>query len=897
MEQTVFGSSVDSADITMMKPLRISFKKTSEFSPGGYDTAAINLIFRRTLDRAYDFSQQSNALDFERIFFIVVSCFNDSFTEEVDSSAIHEMLLEALAGIEKISILEDYDELTRDGGSDQLNCVRELKDSFSALLNTFHNEKRFYEPQLASRYLDSFFELSKAMVFSSDSYNLASASFRRSTFLKALLSFAAKKVPCKAVDPNDSKTQADFFCYEYSFFDPFAYDTISRALVCATRLIMDELSSSGEHSAELFELRKEMFICSIESGFQRTITLDNQTYRIELNRHTSKLIAYPIDMLSSTSDTKPIRLFEKTAAYIRRNLVNVDKIFKIHVTVIGHTELSNGCIERSIADYVNEVLAWYSSLKEEDFDREKPQLELTVRNILNFSGKPDILAEGIISLPLKRESVIHDYKGNNAQCIFEYADYESTFAYTLKSLKSCIDDSEILFLLDCPWLSTENYAIGKEGPLETYCNELQQQERDYPRADSGFERDSSYFYRASPMAELSNQFNRIMSSTSSSAGAVVRAMRDDMIRKIQDYMNSLRNRAGELRAKELYLFSSENEGVNYSYFDSYPLTRLEQYDGKRFTIIQFYNKKMPMLKRRENGKVHFEIDLWSVLKYLCIPYAYQYAVKQFFVEYGISICDADSNYCLEMPIQYLELQQNIIVVFDVSADLRIIHISLGFTDLFDNLIREAYIRQKNRHYKENSKQKFEITDDFALIESKVEELKELIGERVLSLITPLYRDAVFARNSKYGDDAIKLGFKMTLYSAAQDVNAMLFCHLYREACNKGNFSRFTVIVDSPRRYAKRTPRDFKGTSFFADKKLYSSLFTTFEQDSRLYLGMIKMLEEAKNIYDSECESTTEISEWKIARILFENIKTSCEQAGLENSRLYSNVLRALFNLS
>lgn len=855
---------------------------------GQYDTAIICTALKNAITRAYDSLKNSLTLDFKFAFTILVDYFNSEFKKLIDHDSreteffaeISEIALEGIHNLEELRAY-DLEILTDLDKADTSKYVDSLISSYSAVVNTFLEKKLLYVPELADRYLNSFFELSRGMVFTTNSLSLTSTGFRKSFFLRTLLSFASKREQWTVQpDPNEKitnipKGKEKIFFYYFCYFDPFAYDSIERSLVCATKIILDECRKYGSNSAaEFFELRKQMFMCSMESAFQRNITLENESYRIELNRHTSHLCAYPVEAYSSTSGTKPIRLFEKTASYICHNLPNGKKLFKVVVTVIGHTGSSNAARERSIADYLAEVLTWYDDLSKKHDGEKLPSLRLEVQNVLNLLYKPEPEGKDFRDQLGPDNGIMIGLNEHTASCKFRLLDYESHFAYSLKSIKEYIDHSHVLFLLDCPWLSTENYSIREEGALGNYCAKLQKQQRDYRAADPFWVEDSKHYYESSPMVELSNQFNRIMSSSSRNAGPVVRSMRDDLIRAIQDYMmGKLRKETPKEPSKELYVFSSENDGINYSYIDSYSLTRLEQYDGKHFTIIQFSNKKLPMLRCKE-GPIQFEIDLWSVLKYLCIPYSYQYAVKKLLIENGFCLRDSKVDVGLQVPIQYLEILQNIVINFQVSQNMRDINISIGFTQLFFTRLGECFPLKDNE------------------VDGKaVQKAKENIEQCVLDLIKPLYLESVFAKNTKYGDDAIKLGFKMTLYSAAHDVNTMLFCHVYREACERNDFSHFNTKVEKLKKEASRSkPRDFSGALFFADKKLYSYLLDTFENDYSLSLGMVRMLRESQELFELTDKNRSVL--W----ILLDNIKLACEQAGLEDSRLYLNLLRARYNL-
>ena len=854
----------------------------SEFLPGGYDIAYISKAMDTAINNVYEYFRQLNVVEYSNVFSRVVLYFNEEFVKGLDEESFHSIVEDAHRGLQKLNQLMAFEESISDEIIPKRNYTEILIGYYERVLKRFRNDKCFYDDELAKCYLESFFELSKNVVFCPDSNNITSSKFRKSSFLHTLVSFATKKIHCQA-KCRDGITgrisSSEFSCYEVSYFDPFAYDTISRALSCAAGLIIDELHFQGNHSEELFELRKDMFICSFESAFQRVFTLDRQSYRVELNRHTSKLIAYPVEMQSSISDTKAIRLFEKTAAYIRSSFFqdNEDDN-EIKIAILGHSEISRGEIESGMRDYLNEVLNWYDSLE----IPQKPQLNLMIKNYLSYSGKPDVLDSAEYKLPERRNEINIPSRENTATCEFVKVDYELDFTYGLREIKKLINQNNLIFILDCPWLSTENYSIAKEESLNDYCNRLQKLRWNKPVKDISSLFYSNGFSSESPMAELNSQYNRIMSSTSLSTGSVVRSMRDDIIQKIQAYMEDL-GKESNRRAKELYIFSSENKGVNYSYIQSYPLTRLEQYDGKHFTIIQFTTKRLPMLPCRnvKREKLRFEIDVWSILKYLCFSFAYKYPVNTLLNEIGFVLDDMDVSLFVNEPIKLLELMQNIVVVFELRNSLKKVNISMGFTNLFDNLIKST--STDNEYYK------FEVN---------IRKIKMGIRKKVLELIRPLYHDVVFEKSRHYGDDSIKLGFKMTLYSAARDVNTMLFYHLYEEACEKDDFSDFVITFDDSADYRQVNPRDYYNVSFFADKKLYCTLFNSFERDYRLYMGMVKMLLESEKIYEYDQYDTSEkrfIVNFE--EKLFDNIQRACSQARLDNTIMFRNMRRAKSTLN
>ena len=208
--------------------------------------------------------------------------------------------------------------------------------------------------------------------------------------------------------------------------------------------------------------------------------------------------------------------------------------------------------------------------------------------------------------------------------------------------------------------------------------------------------------------------------------------------------------------------------------------------------------------------------------------------------------------------------------------MREIKISSGFTKLFEDRLGKCLpLDDKNG-------------------DQTVQTAKQSIEQQVYELLRPLYLKSVFEKNQKYGDDAIKMGFKMALYSAAKDAHTMLFCRMYRDACEAGDFTRFNVkfvrhlpLPDGE--HSGFEPRDFASELFFADKKLYSYLLDTFKIDYNLTLGMFRMLEDSKELFNPSAEGKS------VYGILLDNTKCAIEDADLSDSKLYLNLLRARYN--
>ena len=301
----------------------------------------------------------------------------------------------------------------------------------------------------------------------------------------------------------------------------------------------------------------------------------------------------------------------------------------------------------------------------------------------------------------------------------------------------------------------------------------------------------------------------------------------------------------------LYIFTSEKDGIDYSYVASHPLTRCERYDGKNFTIISFCNHEHNVLHCNDDGDIQFRIRLWSILKYTSISYAYLYFKDRIAECLGATGND---------KIDYFSIYRNIIICGQVDQRLQNVSFDIRLGDGIDACLQAM---------------------DVSVSVDKKKDLLKLTAD----LVIPIYKDCVFSDKESYGNDALRTAFMMNLYSSAKDVNAMLFWHKYRVACANRSCSDFNVIFTSCENIEPLylTDNEFVGSGFLMDKKLYDTMMDTLEHTPQFSIGMRVMLHNAKSVF----------SNTRITRTVMNNIKKACEQAGIIDSELYLNTCVAL----
>lgn len=821
----------------------------SEFSDGGYDLAAVCKAVERVLKENDDGN-----------FDAICRLFNEEYWKHAGKTE-----RKIFANTEKkpleLKIISGF-EVQEDQNAEN-RLLQRLTELYTKLYRQVAETRSVFQKKTGKEYLDAFFEASKKVVFQPDSFNLGNNLFRESRLLKQLVSFAAIKKSGRIMHPVSENNIIT--SYTYSLLDPFAYDTTNRILE-SLKYLTAKSQIILECDGELLRgLRWEIFNNSVQSAFKRYISLNKYSYRIEMNRHTSELTAYPANELSSTEEIKPIRLFGKTAAYIRNRIVPDEEICEIKLCIIGHTEQSRNKKEGSITDFAAAVLNWYNLLPEVlcsgkrigNKYGKKPKLMLKIINYINDADGPESNYQDC------RTSFILNEGEHITECLIQRTSYEDAFSFDIDSLKSIIRNNDLIFLLDCPWLSTENYRIKESGNLKYYCYELQQKKRDFPPVEFRFADDISAFYERSTMNKLGRQYNRIMSTRSSNSGELIRAMRDRFVMRIQECVVNERNNAqDQLYSKELYIFCSESEGIEYSYISRHPLTREERYDGKRFTIIQFSQNSSRMLPATDKEELQFIFDLWSVLKYISVSYAYRN-----FRDEIKKIIPLNK----EEPILYFELIRNILIHFSLEKKMKNIHICIRFGANFETILSKLGTNNAATRY--------------------------AIWKLTNKLVKPLYQNGVFKQNHFYGDDAIKKGFLMNLYGAAQDVRSMLFYHLYKQAYSNKNFEQFKISVDDQMPSSKissfleKTKDAFLNRDFFMDKKIYDMLMDNLEYGTSESLNLSTMLAETEAIFGDHIQQKYGHRNIRLYYMMY--IMKACEATDYTDTNLYSNILHAI----
>lgn len=804
--------------ITDIGRMRVTMQ--SEFSKNEYERAHIITFFENIFEETQ--RDCSLYLDFEKIV-------NSLFAEYIKNFSKDFLLVDKI----KINNMKCIDSSDDNGFIDVdeyvSNYIKSYYKAFAKIAKGC-----IYSAEV-DEYLDKYLDIFKYVIFYENNCNLNNVAFRKSKFLQDLITSSAE---FNYYNQNDYTQEYA----QYSLMDPFACDTVLRVLKnikwINQRCIKDELVS----------LKKEIFLRRAERAFNRFIYYKDKTYRLSLNRHNSKLLCCDFNNLSSIEEIKPVRLFEKIAAFIRNNYKEDIDEQKVSICIIGHTEKTNSDEESECVDLLNSLLEWYDL---SSFKQPHQKLNLTFKNIINEYDWPDN------NYLKKRENYfVCEIRNNIASFEIEYKNYTDKFSYSTNYLKTIVESNDMVFLLDCPWLVTENYNAKNASTLEYFCKDLMNKER---RANIEKSDKENYFQdlkedwidsiSSTTMRNINSQLNRIMATNTTNAGKIVRIFQSSLAKRIENTVAGEKVEKAIGKRKELYVFCSETEGLNYTSVSSYPLMRTENYEGKNMTIIKFSNYYDTVLKNEFylfDNSVEFKIRLWSVIKYISIAYAYK--------ELKCIIDDCFNGIQINCE-NYFEIYRDIIIDLKIDNNLKNVHIQLGFNDRFDRILS---LLCNNSH------------------NVNKERIKEKLHHAIFPIIHDLYYNVIFNNNTNFGDREIRTAFLMNTYSCVSNVSEMMFWHKYRMANIKNDFNDFNIILDDTI-IDNIKDSDFK-TDLFMDKRIYDSVLLSLEYNNKLSLGIKSMLYEFAYNYNKPY----------YYKELFNNILDSCFYFDCTESNLYKN---------
>lgn len=817
-------------------------KTPSEFSENGYEVSVLFSALSTMLDEKFS-EDKVDFEDNETSITITAERFSQHLTNElvrrnlvsIKDNVFFHPDFSSVKSFHNFSDFAVIDTNTNKSISVE-GCINELSKAHKNVISAISKENKYFDILLASDYLEKYYHTIKSLVFSPNNRYLYWRQFRRSKLVNSLNCMELTELK---ILPNNVDCQIkQYDCF--TVVNPFAYDVVRR--------IITRFNSNFEGIAKskvLFKFKKHIYLRQVERAFTRFTSYNKGTsYRVSLNRHKTELISCEYDKLSSISEFKPIRLMEKIFVYINTELARIrndnhSNSIDINICIIGHTEPSSNGDERELLDLLNAVLGWYERSSFELVDT--PSIIINIKNLVSESDISVIVQEERTG---KKHSIIRGKNKGTVEIIS--CNFDEMFAFSTIYLKQYCNENDLVFVLDCPWLTAENYEIKNNGSLDIFCNELQ-------TTDFNIELFDRFDNKLSTiMEDISTHLNRITSSDTTNSGKIARTFKDSIIKNIESFVGEreIKDLSQASKQKSIFIFTSETDGINLSYLSDYPLTREEMYEGKSATIIGFTNKTIDTLSVSDNKKARFQIRFWSVLKYTSISYAF-IEVKN------------DINKCFNSTLNeelYFEILRDIILCFDIDVSGYIVNIFINYSDRIDKVFREL---------------------DIDLETSAV--IKQKLFEEIKAFVQALYTTIVFSEKAydcSFGNDFIKDAFEMNVYSAANDVQTMIFLNQYRFDRMFGDQMRYNVFVADS--YEKINDDNYN-KDFFKDKKLYETVLDSFNysdwEDDSLEVAFLQ----SKNVYGKILHQ----------KQIIKNIITALEKLGMSDTEIYENAMNAL----
>jgi len=713
--------------------------------------------------------------------------------------------------------------------------------------------------------VESFQKLSTEIVFCPDSKVLTNVYLRyECAFLDSLI--------C----PNEAEQYSNILdttgpqkYIVYDARDPFVAASLLNVMHQYSQLT--ELHNNNLDDI-LLDLRRSIFIRNAEKSHKRFLSINRKTMSVRLNRTLNSIIATPYVHSSSLESIKPIRLFEKISQYIDNYCKRArTKSIDINVCIIGYTELQynsqdNKYEERELCDLGRAILRWIEHQSQTAEHFMSRNININITNLYNKYDTPRFFIPNVRTKESCECYECEDTKVSITAKAFDFDNFNYSTAYFTQVLMHQYD---LLFIIDCPFLTEENFELKRDYSLKDYCNTIQRWNYfdidNYPRLDKK---------EASPMMILNTQFNRIMSSNTKDAGQICRVFHDYWIADIQDALKHYNNST----EKVVYIFSSESDGVSHSSISNNPTSRTEQYEGKTFNIFRYSNILSTTLSCfPKSKKMELRISLWRMLKYASTEYAfYNFRRKTCLCLFGNEEVDFTN------PIDLHVLYRNINVVIKERQQYK---------------ANERFILDIGIEYNKNSILKILNENNDNLIQNSI----EIFFDYVKSFVYAMYTEVYFPKpqtESKFGDHMLREAFLMNIYSSSTDVWDMWFLHKYQEAMTIQNFDIFevncvkSVTPDSMSSNEKKLNdseekhNDILVSDFFMDKKLYDLLFVTLENSATLSPGLKNLLQMSYQYYATATDNATRT---------IENILTMYDEMVGKRDRFRDNCLECINN--
>lgn len=704
-------------------------------------------------------------------------------------------------------------------------------------------KKVFLNNSIVNNYLDAYLELCR-FVFKPNCF--CQEELRTLKIIEKILN----------IDYNKSRK-----CF--GLYSPFVVFSVLRTLKYIAALPDDIDHNDLPEDCTQLNSRKHILATYAIRSLSRFTIIDGKSCVVEYSRRNDSIICKDVQNVSSIDNVKPIRLFEKITSYIYNYFENAPygetKDFIISVYGFCWFEDRGKKNPVEIDDLVYEIFSWFEDKRKYD---DVLMDKMIGKLVINYYLISDDVEKEIPFVYDYYEDKIENERnsGETYHCNFKI-NINKFEKYNNKHLAKVINESDIIFVLDCPWLATENYNLDTEGDLDSYGQWVQQvsYRRDLESLYTPQPQNTSFFDRVHLFASINDQFSRLaVMNNNLRYGKVVRVMKDYLLNWIQQEIDSYKK---DNIYKSIYIYNSSLRGMSYSNYALYPIVREESYSNKRFTIMKFSTRENKGIPIKIDNKIY--ISLWSLLKYVDISFAFV-GIKNWFTQnfyHMIKEVDDEEQKKQIINRDIISILRNIVFVVDYSkAPYKQIQ-QVNIKIVLSNPVRQKYYSEANDRIK-----------------------------KLISFFEKILTDIIFQNSTGLGDCCIRDAFERCLYNQSKSVNDLFFLHLYSFKKESQSLSYFKVEFNSDNLAEENSDVDNLVPNFdsFSDKRAYQKLFDYLdilnspEYAVRSLLNQVDKNFKDETFYMSFKDHSTEI---------LYNIKQTCERNGYTSSHLYKNVLR------
>ncbi len=657
--------------------------------------------------------------------------------------------------------------------------------------------------------------------------------------------------------------------YYFGFYSPFIIYPLMRVLSYIAALPNE--NRNRNLTLGQLDTRKHITATHAIRSFSRFTIINGKSYIVEYSRLRNQMICKMVDEISSIDNIKPIRLLEKITSHIYNTYNDPcgKDIESFDIAIYGF------CANRSdkkketynfdlceIEDLIYEIFSWFEDISQSgecsSIQGKALSLNITYYNTQKVSKKADRSSSEIQYL--YNPAIYNTVNGynKNLQYKCKLAIYVEPYTdFNNSHLIETFDNNDLIFFLDCPWLTTERFTLINEGSMETYEKWFKQVS--YKDDLIGFE-DSApkireFFSKANVFTSLNDQLNRLAVNSMSDYGKVTRVFKDYLLDWIKTTVN-------ESKGKTVYIYNSSLRGLAYSEYVNYPVIREETYGGKKFSIMLFTERKEKCLPcyKDDIKKRSILIPLWSLLKYVDISFAYigmkQHLVNQFKDKIRVK---PNSNSCLPKEAgekfikrDFISICRNIIFKLDYSLN----------SD--DKSFSVDIIIELNKP----------IVDIIATPED----------DDLVAFFETITKDVIFTNTKRLGDHYIREAFEKCLYNQARSVNDMFFYHIYsnRRKLEILNCDKVNLSTEIKSNGATSSGSD-SPLSMFKEKRIYQKLFEILDKPLYSDFAVYSVINEVGKDNGDDLDSDQ----------IMKNIKDICETYSYTDSFLYKNLNRLI----